>query len=281
MITIKGIKKNLPYIIVFIVCVAVAAASFMLLNKNYKQPVKMKDIIIISHDLGMYEVLTDNKITVKKVPETTNTEGYFTKQSDVIGKLTAFELKEGKPISKEYVIDKEDIKDLAFITVNSKYAQTGDAKPGDIVDVYRVSLENKEEWIGGNESEKVAEDVIVVALKNKDGKKPGEGSAIPLGGSSSKVEVVKLGIKDKYIENIVPGSVNETNGYVLVVKKPFEKKVSYMETDFEKTLKTDEVEIDKDGVGDGKKEGESIDAKEAIQEGTGGKESEGEAPKEQ
>lgn len=281
MITIKGIKKNLPYIIVFIVCITVAAISFILLNKNYKQPVKMKDIIVISNDIGMYEVLTDNKITIKKVPETTSTEGYFTKKSDVIGKLTAFEVKEGKPISKEYVIDKEEIKDLAFITVNSNYAQTGDAKPGDIVDVYRVSF-SKEEWIRGNESEKVAEDVIVVALKNKDGKKPGEGSAIPLGGSSSKVEVVKLGIKDRYIKNIVPGSVNEENGYVLVVKKPFEKKISDMDIDFGKTLIDEEDTEKADDTDNGKKEGESIDAEETIQEGIGGEESEGEnIPKEQ
>lgn len=226
MIAIKGIKKNLPYIIVFTICIVIAVTSFILLSKRYKQPVAMKDIIVTSRSLDMYETINNNNITTKRVPETTNTEGYFTKRSEVIGLLAAFELEGNKPIIKDSVIEKKDIEDISFLTLNAKYAQTGDAQPGDIVDVYRVTLEDREDWIGGNEAEKVAENVIVISLSNKDGKKPSEGSKIPLGGGSSKVEVVKLGIEEKYIKNIVPGSVKDENGYVLVVTKPFEKKVS-------------------------------------------------------
>lgn len=270
MITIKGVKKNLPYIIVFIICIIVAGGSFVLLNRKYKQPVKMKDIIVTSQDLGMYEALNDNKITIKRVPETTNTEGYFTKRGDVVGKLSAFELKEGRAISKEALIDKEEIEDIVFTTINGNYAQTGDAKPGDIVDVYRVNLGDKENWTGGNEAEKVAEDVIVVALNGKDGKKSNEGSSIPLGGSSFKVEVIKLGVKEKYVKNIVPGSVNKENGYVIVVKKPFEKKISNINNEMiliDEHNKTDNVDNEK-------KEGEEINAEETTEEKLGGESTE-------
>ncbi|WP_459195616.1 CpaB family protein [Wukongibacter baidiensis] len=267
MSTIKGSKKNLPYIIVFVICILVAAGSFVFLNKQYNQPVIMKDIIVISQDLGMYETIDDNKIMTRSVPETTNTEGYFTKRSDAVGKLTAFELKEGRPLLKEAVIDKKEIEDMAFVTINSNYAQTGDSKPGDIVDVYRVSLEDKEEWTGGNESEKVATDVIVISLANKDGKKPGEGSSIPLGGGTSKIEVVKLGVQDKYVQNIVPGSVNQENGYVLVVKKPFEKKISNINTEEILMEEDKNVKEDNEKNEDVKEEGEEIGAEETTEKG--------------
>ena len=200
----------------------------------------MKDIVITGRDIPMYEIIRSQDLKTIQVPATTNTEGFFISATNIIGKIAKIPLAANDLIHKSALLNKKEIDDVSFITINTVYAKTGGAKPGDIVDVYKVNLE-KGDWVEGNQASLVAENVVVVSLTTANGKSLSEGTRIPLGGSE-KIEAIKLGVKPDSIESLVPASVTVENGYVLVVKNSI--KIDRIEKDqqIEDILKKETIE---------------------------------------
>lgn len=189
----------------------------------------MKEIIVTARDVPMYEIIRNQDIKIIEVPATTNTENYFTQPSQIVGKVLKYPLTSNELFLLDSLLDKEEVNKLSFITINTLYAKTGDAKPGDIVDVYKV-LTEKGDWVEGDQSYRVAENVVVVSLTTANGKIASGGTRMPLGGSE-KIEVIKLGVKSSDIESLAPASVLVDNGYVLVVKNSYDNKAQDLERD--------------------------------------------------
>lgn len=234
----------------------IAGVSFFLLNNKYVEPVPMKDIVITARDIPMYEIIRSQDLKTIQVPVATNTEGFFITATDIIGKIPKIPLAANDLIHESALLNKKEIDDVSFVTINTTYTKTGGAKPGDIVDVYKVNLE-KGDWVENNQATLVAENVVVVSLTTANGKSIDKGTRMPLGGSE-KIEAIKLGVKPDSIESLVPASVTVENGYVLVVKN---------------SIKIDRIEKDKQIEDILEKEtiegGEAEDAKNLQEKETG------------
>ncbi|SCG83649.1 hypothetical protein DW1_2083 [Proteiniborus sp. DW1] len=177
MFTIKRFKY-LPYVLIGILGLIIAGVSFYFLNNKYQEPVEVKDIIITAKEIPLYETIRSQDLKVLQVPVTTNTDNYIVDLADVLGKISKTPLSANEPILKDNLLDKEEIEDISFVTINTLYAKTGGAKPGDIVDIYKVDLE-KGDWVEGNQVSLVAENVVVISLSTANGKDVGEGSRMP------------------------------------------------------------------------------------------------------
>ena len=248
--------KNLPYVLIGVLGLLIASTSFYFLNNKYQEPIEMKEIVVTSRDIPMYEIIKSQDLKVIEVPATTNTDNYFTETSDIVGKILKYPVPSNEIFLLDSLLDKEEVENLSFITINTLYAKTGDARPGDIVDVYKV-LSEKGDWVEGNQSYLVAEDVVVISLTDGNGKIANGGSRMPLG-SSEKIETVKLGVKPSEVKHLVPASVLVDNGYVLVVKNSYTKETQDINRDPDlDNILNQNVEI---------QEGGEIDNDEIIQE---------------
>lgn len=218
MFTIKRFKY-LPYVLIGILGLIIAGVSFYFLNNKYTEPVEMKDIVVTAREIPMYDIIRGQDLKTIQVPVTTNTDGFLVEMSDILGKVSKVPLSSNDLILEEHLLNKEDIENIEFITINTLYAQTSGAKPGDIVDVYKVMTE-KGEWVEGSQATLLAKDVVVISLTTATGKKVDEEGRMPLGGTE-KIEVVKLAVKPSDVKYLVPASALTDNGYVLVVKNQY------------------------------------------------------------
>lgn len=216
-IEIKSLKKYLPFIAVIILGLLVAGGAFYYLHLNLKDKVELKTIVSVNKNLNIYHEIEPEDIRYIKISKDMDTSNYYSKKEEIVGKLTK------EPLFKENLIPKESLdndsirKNIEFITIRTDYAKTSGARPGDIVDIYRV---NKEEglWVMGRGADLVTTDAVVVNITNKYGETGSSESSIPLKSISSNIEVIKLAVNKGQAKYLAPGSVDEQNGYVLVVK---------------------------------------------------------------
>lgn len=216
----------------------------------------MKEIVVTAKDINIYETIKSEDLKTIEVPEVTNTDGFFTSATDIIGKVSKVPLSSNDLIYEGYLINKDKISGVSFITINTNYAKTGGAKAGDLVDIYKANLE-KGDWVDDNQSSLIAENVIVLDLTTVEGKGLGKDSKIPLGGGE-KLGAIKLGGDIDEIKKLVPASALVENGYVLVVKNSLDVNIINKDKNLEKILEKENEE--------GEEEGE-IDSDEAIHEG--------------
>ncbi len=247
--------KYLPHILIGVLGLSVAGTSFYFLNNRYVDPVEMKEIVVTAREVSMYEVIRSDDVKNIQVPVDTDTGDYLVNLTNVLGKVSKMPLMPNELISPDSLLDKKEVENIAFITINTLYAKTGGAKPGDIVDVLKVNQE-KGDWVEGNQTTLVAEDVIVVSVSTANGKSLGEGSRMPLGGSD-KVEVVKLGIKPEDAKYLAPASALVDNGYVLIVKSSYSQEEDLgRDSNLNSILKENKEEDEEGGA---LEDGENID----------------------
>lgn len=211
--------KYLPYILIGMLGLAIAGISFYFLNNKYVGSIKTKDILVTAREIPMYEIIKKNDLKTIQVPVKTNTDNYLTDYTDIVGKVAKVPLSSNDLIAPDFLLGGEEIKNTAFITINTLYAKTSDAKPGDTVDVYKV-MTGKESWTEENQTILVAKDAVVVSVTTTNGKVVEKSDRL-LQGNPEKIGVVKLGVKPEYVKHLVSASVMVDNNYVLVVKSPY------------------------------------------------------------
>lgn len=178
----------------------------------------MKTVPVLSKNIGVYEEMRHEYIKTGRVPKEQDTSKHINNPADAIGKVAKKELKEGSPILKNDLAEKTVIANKEYVTIKVDYARTGGAKPGDIVDVYKIN-KSTDEWAMPYEAELISQNVLVIEITDKAGNK-GEGNSggIPLSGGATKVEVIKLCVNSGQAAKLVIGSVDENSGLALVVK---------------------------------------------------------------
>ena len=172
----------------------------------------------------MHETIDSSDLKTIEVPLTMDTDFYITEASELIGKTTRIPLNENKGIPKNALLSEEELENTVYVTINTKYVKTGGAKPGDIVDVYKVNIQEGE-WNEDRIGYLIVEDALVINLTDKNGNTTQSSSKIPLN-TNSPIEVVKLAIKPEQAQFLVPASVINENGYVLVVKNSILKDIA-------------------------------------------------------
>lgn len=205
----------------------------------------MKDILVTAREIPIYEIIKKNDLKTIQVPVKTNTDSYLVDYTDVLGKVTKVPLSSNDLITPDFLLNKEEIENIAFITINTFYAKTSDAKPGDIVDVYKVMTE-KGNWTEENQTVLVAKDAVVISVTTTNGKIIEKDDKL-FSGYSEKIGVIKLGVKPEDVKYLTPASVIVDNSYVLVVKSPF-----FQQEDIEKDSILTEIlrqneELEEDG----------------------------------
>ncbi len=239
--------KYLPHIIIGILGLAIAGVSFYFLNNKYAESIEMKDIVVTAREIPMYEIIKKNDLKTIQIPANTNTDNYFIDYTDILGKVAKIPLSSNDLIVPDFLLNKEEIENIAFITINTFYAKTSDAKPGDIVDVYKVMTE-KGNWTEENQTVLVAKDAVVISVTTTNGKIIEKDDKLFSGdGDSEKIGVIKLGVKPEDVKYLTPASVIVDNSYVLVVKSPF-----FQQEDIEKDSILTEIlrqneELEEDG----------------------------------
>lgn len=205
-------KKIVPFIIIGLLGAFVSAGSFMLLRNQHVVTVETKEMIVLSRDVSMYEVIQPNHISRVAVPATTNTDLYINALEDILGKIAIAPMSADNPVMPSQVLPKDEIGNIVFMTLQMPYAQTGGARAGDIVDIYRVQVEN-DGWVEGSKTLLMSKDARVVSLSDKDGLVT-EPNRI----NSPVIQVVRVGVNPDDVRRLAPASAIERNNYVLVVR---------------------------------------------------------------
>jgi|GEM_PF-5872705 len=216
----KSKLSFLPYLIIIIVGVVIAGGSYLYLNGgNYAEEVETKPVHVVNRNLEIYQPIRNRDLKVIDVPATTNIEKYFTEPEKIVGKITTTPLKENDFIHQSILIESEEIEHIEFVTMNVNYGTSGGARPGDIVDIYRVIPSRSEQWSPGSDTKVVAKDALVVSLKSSGGQSSLADGFNPLSeASDGNLETVKLAVDQRFVKGLVPGSVTGESGYVLVTK---------------------------------------------------------------
>lgn len=214
-------KKLIIVIAIFVIGLVSAGFSFVMINKNIQAAKQTKQIVVASRNLNPYETLTSSDLKYVDVPINTDAEKLYTDKSLLVGKVVTSSLTQNDWIVSDYVSEPESIKNLAFLTLKTDYTRTGGAKPGDVVDIYYINSK-KENGVEVTIREKVAYDVVVINITDKNGRSIYEQNENVLGSSKAiPIEAVKVAVDTSKvdIDKLVEASVLQNNGYVLVVKK--------------------------------------------------------------
>lgn len=134
--------------------------------------------------------------------------------------MMAVNLAQGDKIQKNHIADSSKANDLVFITLKTDYTRTGGAKPGSVVDIYNIKSHKKDGEIITTKT-KIAEDVIVTSVTDKNGTSIYEKGDIVTGTNVKiPVEAIKIAVNSREVDvsELVNASVEQNNGYVLVVK---------------------------------------------------------------
>lgn len=214
-------KKLIPIIVILLIGLGTAITSFVFLNKNIKAQNETQKIVATNRELTIYETINPTDLKYIDVPIDMDISNYFETKDELVGKMIGVNLAEGDGIQKNHIVDPNEAKDLVFITLKTDYTRTGGAKPGSVVDIYSIKTERKSgETI--TSKKKVAEDVIVTSVTNRYGVSIYDKNDSILAGTNTKipVEAIRLAVNSRKVDvsELVDASVEQNNGYVLVVK---------------------------------------------------------------
>lgn len=214
-------KKLIPIIVILVIGLGTAITSFVFLNKTIKAQNETQKIVATNRELTIYESINPTDLKYIDVPIDMDISNYFETKDELVGKMIGVNLAEGDGIQKNHIVDPDVAKDLVFITFKTDYTRTGGAKPGSVVDIYSVKTERKSgETI--TTKKKVAEDVIVTSVTNRYGVSIYDKNDSILPGTNTKipVEAIRLAVNSRKVDvsELVDASVEQNNGYVLVVK---------------------------------------------------------------
>lgn len=213
-------RKLIPIIIILVIGIGAMVTSYILINKNIEAASETKKIVIANRDLRPYETLNATDLSYADVSMDTDTKGYYTNKSDLIGKIITTSFSKDDWIKSDYIETPDIIKDLVFLTLKTDYTRTGGAKSGDTVDIYHIEFKKVNGQVVA-EKEKVAEDVIVINITNNNGESIDNVDNNMLTGTKKiPIEAVKIAVDSKKVDisRLVQASVEQNNGYVFVVK---------------------------------------------------------------
>lgn len=214
-----GKKKLIPIILILVLGIGTAVTSYVLINKNLNAQNETQQIVVTNRELTIYEVINSTDLKYANVPIEMDISNFYQTKEELMGKMMAVNLAQGDKIQKKHIADSNKAKDLVFITLKTDYTRTGGAKPGSVVDIYNIQTQKKD---GGviTTKKKIAEDVVVTSVTDKNGTSIYEKSDVPGTNVKIPVEAIKIAVNSREVDvsELVDASIEQNNGYVLVVK---------------------------------------------------------------
>ncbi len=214
-------KRLIPIIIILVLGISATITSYILINKKIKSAEETKQIIVASRNITPYETINSIDLKQVDVPVDANTEGCYINKEDLIGKITTIGLMQDDWIKDKYIANSNNIKDLVFLTLKTDYTRTGGAKPGSVVDIYNIEVQKQNGEIVTTKR-KIAEDVVVINITDKNGISIYSEKEVVVPGTTKNIpiEAIKVAVNSRNtdVSELVNASIEQNNGYVLVVK---------------------------------------------------------------
>lgn len=212
-------KKIIIMSIILMLGVGISTFAYITLQRSDLKAQETKSIVVLNRDINPYETIGTNDLKNIEISINADTTGYVTEKYQLAGLVASSYLVSDEPVPELYVVEKEKINHIKFVTLKTDYTRSGGAKVGDSVDIYRVIQETKET---SSETILLGENAIIVNVTDKEGTSVfGRPTSSSIVGGEKKIPIqaIKLAIDSKKIDvkKIVEASVNGDN-YVLVVK---------------------------------------------------------------
>ena len=219
-------KKKIPIFIAIILGLTMTITSFYFIKLKPQKKVETMTVYVPSVTINPFEEINGVDLTTKEIEKGANTDQYYITREDLIGKVAKESLSEKTMVNKEYVTTKESVKNIRFMAIKTDYTRTGGAKPGDIVNIYKVQSNQGQlqgQVISSSEGILIAEDVTIISITDSEGTSIYEkksDSTIPLSTKKPTIQAVKIAYDANKVDTnkLVEGAVNAANGYVFVVK---------------------------------------------------------------
>jgi len=200
---------------------AVAAASLYYIHGAYaRADAELVKLPVPRRDIGIYETVGTGDLAWKEFSEDSVMSWAARTAEEVVGKTAAAPLAKGMQINKRCLASdpKEVYGGRYVVAVNTDYARSAGAQPGDVVDVYWVTVEQAA-WVpgSGNGAVLVAKDARVIGVKSRSvlmGKKEIEEVQ-----GTGVVDIIELAVKPEEAPRLVGGALPQ-DVHVVLVKKP-------------------------------------------------------------
>lgn len=201
-------RKYLPYIAIIVIGLAISVFSYTKLDAAVDRKTETAKIVVPTSDIPAYKQILPSDLEFKEILSSEVNEDVITDPQSVIGKQAKLPLYAGWAINKKLIEEKKQFKEKHIVAINIDYARSAGAKPGDVVDVYFVKPTTND-WVTTEWSERVATEVIVIAIEGTETK----------GGSANSVGMAVLAVDKNATYKLVPGATKENDRYVLAIRQ--------------------------------------------------------------
>lgn len=209
-------QKGTMVVLASIVCGLVMAAVGFLYFQNQMAAAGQDSlrVPVPARDLPRYHMITEDDLDFRTVPQAD--PGVVTEVGEVVGQMAETTLYEGEQIRRERLGVVSPVTGYHQISINVDLARSGGARPGDVVDIYKL---NEAQPMGAHQP--VAVDAIVLAVLDGQGNsiygdKNWTDKALQTG--AKPPAVIRLAISPANISQVVDGARPGGTHMVVVVK---------------------------------------------------------------
>ena len=221
------IKPNLNIAVLIMALVfgfVAAGVGYFYMDNQIADASQEIDIYVPAKNIPKYQQIGITDLSVRTIPAGGVEPQAVTAKSEIVGKYAGQQLYKGEQIRRERLSSVPKLKGYGYVSVNVDLARSGGAKPGDMVDIYKLGNDTASVTAGATR-QPVATDAVVMEIWDGQGNNIYSGSQGGITETAAKAisgakppAVIKLAVKPHQAGGVVDGAVPGLANIVLVVK---------------------------------------------------------------
>ncbi|MBO8128254.1 MAG: flagella basal body P-ring formation protein FlgA [Peptococcaceae bacterium] len=229
-------KPRVPValLISLVIGLAVAGGTGMYLKDSLANTSETIEVAVPARNIPPYHTITASDLTWRTIAPQQREPNTVVTPDALVGKVARVTLYKSEQIRRERLAGPNLLAGYEFVTVNIDLARSGGASPGDIVDVYALTMTERSSWVLGKKKP-VARNAIVLDLWDGQGNRidtatSGVGlveattKALSAGGNKPPA-VARLAVRPQDVSGVVPGAAAGSQTSIVLVVKNKQKPV--------------------------------------------------------
>lgn len=206
-----GWARKVPAVLAVLAGIASAVFAWNAVNEKVARATQTATVVVAARDIDAYGLIEKGSLALREVPATAVDKFTARKVEEVAGKVALAPLYKDKPVDVRLLAEpSDDAAGFQVVGVNVDPARAAGVRPGDLVDVYWLSVDQSA-WVPGNGATLVASAVRVLKVCDERGNPITEGGLLQQAASGGAAfgkgpSIVYLAVRPEDVPRVIGGA---------------------------------------------------------------------------